>query len=407
MKMTDNVAVVGGVYHEACVFPWRKAVLGSGGRAACVLANLGCTVHLFSAADSATESTFLPIADSFLRIQCSFERLERSAGFFYSHPLAQPIIRQPRRITEGETPNPLSVGNVLYFGMLEGVPHISADTVVYDPQDPGRPSWFRTTGTAKRLAYILNAEEAKLLSGETTANSAAALIAAKENAEVVIIKRGPRGSLLWTRERVEEIPCYRTPAVYKIGSGDIFSAVFFFEWAINGQPPLEAAHAAARATATYCATGGEPQVISPGCYATERILWAAAPKAPLTSKQVYLAGPFFTTPQRWLITEAYRILTAFGLSVFSPFHNIGLGPPEKVVNKDLAGIDNSSLVYAIIDGADYGTLFEIGYAKAKGIEVIALAESQSQEGESLTMLAGSGCHLYHDFAALLYECCWA
>jgi hypothetical protein len=299
----------------------------------------------------------------------------------------------------------LSLENVLCFGMLEGAAaQFGADTVVYDPQDPGHPAWFRARGDAKRLAYILNEGEAKLLSGEATANLAAAAIAARENAEVVIVKRGPFGSLIWTREQSWEVPCYRTPVIYKIGSGDIFSAVFFFEWAVKDQSPQDAAHAAARATAIYCSTGGEPQVLRPGGYAPEKIPWPAS-EPPLVTRRIYLAGPFFTTPQRWLVAEAYRVLRSLGQSVFSPFHNIGLGPPEKVVTKDLKGIDESSLVYAIIDGVDPGTLFEVGYARAKGIEVIALAESQ--DGESLTMIEGSGCHIYHDFAASLYECCWA
>jgi nucleoside 2-deoxyribosyltransferase len=140
-----------------------------------------------------------------------------------------------------------------------------------------------------------------------------------------------------------------------------------------------------------------------GRYDPQSVPWSAS-NEPSLSRSIYLAGPFFTTSQRWLIAEAYRILTDFGLAVFSPFHDIGLGSPAKVVHQDLNGLDASSLVYAIVDGIDPGTLFEIGYARAKGIDVVALAESHS--GESLTMLFGSQCRVYRDFAASLYECCW-
>jgi hypothetical protein len=288
--------------------------------------------------------------------------------------------------------------------MLEGAARVAGETVVYDPQSPNSPEWFRTRGSAKRLAYILNEREARILTGQPTAESAAAMIASKEAAEIVIVKRGPFGSLVWTSEGINKVPCYRTPVVHKIGSGDVFSAVFFFEWSINGRTPIDAASAAARATATYCATGGEPQIIRPGRYDPERVPWPTIPDTCLSIRSIYLAGPFFTTSQRWLITEAYRTLRNLGMTVFSPFHDVGIGSPEEVVTKDLKGINDASLVYAVIDGVDPGTLFEIGYARAKGINVIALAEGQA--GESLTMLVGSGCRVYHDLAASLYECCW-
>jgi hypothetical protein len=258
--MTSTPAIVGGVYHETCLFPWRQALLGSGGRAACTIANLGYPVQLFSAADTGAATAFLPIAQSFRRIETFFEPLERSAGFFYSHPLADPIIRQAKR-AEQKIPSRLSLGDVLYFGMIEGGPSVEAETVVYDPQNPSQPSEFRKIGTAKRLAYVLNESEAKHMTGETTALAAAADIASREDAEVVIVKRGPFGCLVWTPSNVEVIPCYRTPVVYKIGSGDVFSAVFFFEWVLNGQPPADAAHAAARATAIYCAKGGQARAL--------------------------------------------------------------------------------------------------------------------------------------------------
>lgn len=403
--MPDSVTVIGGVYHETCILPWRETVLGSGGRAACVLASLGCSVHLLSVADQQARNTFLPIADSFLRIDCSFDDLDRSAGFFYSHPLAEPMVRRPSQASRSIISRKPSVSSLLCFGMLEGVTSIDAETVVYDPQDPDQPSWFRESSTAKRLAYVLNEGEAKQLSGEPTAISAAAFIADKERAEVVVVKRGPFGALVWTRGQIDEVPCYQTPAVYKIGSGDVFSAVFFYEWGVKCQTPVEAVRAAVRATAIYCAKGGEPQVIRPGSYIPEKVTWPVSPKNSSTGRSIYLAGPFFTTPQRWMVSEAYRVLNNFGLRVFSPFHHIGLGPAEKVVTKDLAGIDSSSLVYAILDGLDSGTIFEIGYARAKGISVIVLAENLT--GESLTMPTGSGCKIFSDFAASLYACCWA
>ena len=68
-----------------------------------------------------------------------------------------------------------------------------------------------------------------------------------------------------------------------------------------------------------------------------------------------------------------------GLKVFSPLHDVGRGNADDVAPADLKGLDRSSVVLAIIDGLDPGTIFEIGYARAKGIPVIAYVENEKEE----------------------------
>lgn len=70
-------------------------------------------------------------------------------------------------------------------------------------------------------------------------------------------------------------------------------------------------------------------VITPECHAGER-------------RSVYLAGLLFTTRQLSLIEELRRSLTAFGLKVFSPFHEIGPGNAHVMVPKDLQGVRGST-----------------------------------------------------------------
>src|SRR5262249_55468674 len=123
------------------------------------------------------------------------------------------------------------------------------------------------------------------------------------------------------------------------------------------------------------------------------------------SGSVYLAGPFFDLAQRWMIEEAYRTLLDHGMEVFSPLHEVGTGlPAEVIVRADLQGLRKCSKVLALLDGADPGTLFEVGYARALDIPVVALAERF--EGENLTMIAGSGCDVVRDFATAVYRVLW-
>src|SRR3546814_3106513 len=103
---------------------------------------------------------------------------------------------------------------------------------------------------------------------------------------------------------------------------------------------------------------------------------------------VYLAGPFFDIGQRWVIEEAKADLEAMGVEVFSPIHEVGPGPAEVIAAADLEGLERSSVVLAIVNGMDPGTIFEIGYATKMGIPVVALA--QNVKAEDVKMIAGTG-----------------
>ncbi|MNV78324.1 Nucleoside 2-deoxyribosyltransferase [compost metagenome] len=60
---------------------------------------------------------------------------------------------------------------------------------------------------------------------------------------------------------------------------------------------------------------------------------------------------------------------------------------------------------ACVDGADPGTVFEIGYARAKSIPVVALSTAPGND-EDLTMIAGSKCVVVRDIASAIYRTAW-
>jgi nucleoside 2-deoxyribosyltransferase len=125
----------------------------------------------------------------------------------------------------------------------------------------------------------------------------------------------------------------------------------------------------------------------------------------LNEGPIYLAGPFFDLGQRWMVEEIYRTLVDLGAGVFSPLHEVGTGlSADAIAEADLRGLRGCSKVLALLDGGDPGTLFEVGYARALGIPVVALAERM--EGENLTMIAGSGCEVTHDLATAIYHVMW-
>jgi sugar/nucleoside kinase (ribokinase family) len=101
------------------------------------------------------------------------------------------------------------------------------------------------------LALVLNHGEAKILTGEADPSHAAAAVARSDGAEVVVIKMGAAGALVFAGGSARHVPAYQSSAVNKIGSGDVFSATFAHFWGERGQDAATAADLASRYTAGY------------------------------------------------------------------------------------------------------------------------------------------------------------
>jgi nucleoside 2-deoxyribosyltransferase len=105
-----------------------------------------------------------------------------------------------------------------------------------------------------------------------------------------------------------------------------------------------------------------------------------------------------------MIEEARAALTNLGLKVFSPYHDIGHGSADDVVSKDLQAIQTADLVFAVADGLDSGTIYEIGYARSRDKPVIMYCENEAPE--ALKMMQGSGCLVCDDFVSAVYKSFW-
>jgi nucleoside 2-deoxyribosyltransferase len=404
--MTPGIDIVGGVYRERCRLPIpTDEFWGSGGRAATVIAGLGLHPTLHSTVHASTEVMLASLANTF-----HFDVVAVSASetfqFQYDHGLSTPVIWPPTCL--GSLSIEVNGANVLAFGMLEAKATVCAQCVVYDPQNPVAPQPIETTGVAPRLAYVLNSVEARKLGGVNDLSQAALRIADQFRPEVVVIKRGPRGALVYENGRYERVAAYKTEAVWPIGSGDVFAAVFAARWAVQNLPAVEAASDASRAAALYVNSRVLP-------ISTEEIKAADGfPFSPvlmadktLADKEydIYLAGPFFNIAQRWLIDEARMALQGMGLKVFSPLHDIGLGGAHDVAPQDLEGLKHSRAVLALVDGLDAGTIFEVGYARSLEKPVVALTECTAEE--PLKMISGSGCNVVRDFVTAVHHAAWS
>ena len=400
--MTRKLSIAGGFYRELCRFPQSDETWGSGGRAAAFSAGLGVETDLTTLVDSASAKILDSISHTF-GFKARPIPIERTRAFQYDHGLSSPIIWPPVESSPLVSIE-LSGDPALVFGMLEAEPKVQATTLVYDPQNPSSPSPIKATPT--HLAYVLNATEARLLTGSQEIEAAARNISDTFSADAVVIKMGARGALVLHNQELKVVPSYRTVEVWPIGSGDIFTAAFACKWAVEGTDPFEAAAFASRATALYVNSRVLP-------IPAADINAEAFPFQPMTPEErsssndydVYLAGPFFNMPQRWLIEESRVALTRMGLKVFSPFHDVGMGVAKDVAPQDIAALKQSCALYAIIDGTDPGTVFEIGYARSIGKPVVLFG--QSTAGEPLKMMLGTGCELVSDFVSSIYRVAWA
>ncbi|PNS08858.1 Nucleoside 2-deoxyribosyltransferase [Lysobacter silvestris] len=376
---------------------------GSAGRAVSAVAKLGgqAALHCYLTPTAKDVIDARKTAEGFVvRDSVTIENI----SFYYEHGLARPKFWRP---TSQLSPLQVKDDLVLRYGMLESTAVVNADYAVFDPQNVDMPESFHHNGsTANHLALVLNRYEARALlraAESLPLDQVAQQLAQQERAEVVVIKCGPQGALVWHSGKATQVPAYETTKVWKIGSGDQFAANFAYAWMEERRDPVEAADRASRATAFYCQHLGFPTAAELDNYKPDPILVSGDYKNGVRRK-VYLAGPFFTLGELWVVDQARRSLLDMGLDVFSPYHDVGPGDAADVVPKDIEGIRDCDLLLAIMDGSDAGTVFEVGFAYRDGKPVIVYAENET--AENCKMMVGSGCFMRQDFVSAIYKTGW-
>ncbi|MBE8146622.1 nucleoside 2-deoxyribosyltransferase [Brevibacterium casei] len=381
---------------------YRQDVGGSGFRAATLLA--GADVELVTAVEG-DFARLLEGACHILGITGHNIGRDRAVGFHYRAPFVDPIIRG-----HGAALNDMfevAGDDMLAFGIVErGARKLVAAALVYDPQSTDdvlfsqeHPPWQRPS----RLAICANAAEILSFSGEQEVEAAARQMAVTLGADTVVTKAGARGCLVTERQSERQIwvGAHPTATVLKLGGGDVFSTAFAHAW-LNGSEPIDAARFASATTAWW--SDGNGLTLSSGALSGETPDPGSdevgnSGSAPL----IYLAGPFFSVEQRWLVDQCKIFLEGAGARVFSPVHEIGIGGPE-VAEADLTGLAKCDAVFAILDGWDPGTLFEIGWATARGIPVVVAGGNGHAEGA--TMLLGTGAEQHMDYTTAMYRAIW-
>lgn len=398
---TYCMKIVGGIYREICLDPGSDNLYGSGLRAAIAISHGSKELSLTGFADIELEKKIRILSEKF-GFKTDIQLRDNEICFIYETPISLPRFYGFRDESEPESTLIISGKNVLVFSMLESRIDVSADRLVIDPQGvskiEGKINWSTT-----HLAIVANRRELIQLlkiKDEMSADLLAERAREKFKAEVVVVKCGALGAVLSDSGKIVHIDAYRTPRVNPIGTGDIFSGVFAYYWAELGTSSEVAATNASRATAEWV-LNGPLQVINRSGSTT-------APNAQSAIfgnvSTIYLAAPFFTVSERWLVNLCRNAIIDLGGTVFSPLHDVGTGVSEAVVSRDLVGLNQSKSVLALLDGMDPGTLFEVGYGASLNKEIVVyIGEEKSV---NLTMLNGVHAHIHYDLASAVYDAIW-
>ena len=391
--------IIGGIYREICIDPRSDNLYGSALRSAVAISK-GCDdLSLVGMVEPKIKENVAMLAKTF-KFKVEIKYREKEIGFIYDTSLSTPRIYG--LMTNSIPTVEASATNIICFAMVEANIKVSADHLVVDPQGlseiDGRISW-----SAKHLAIVANKWEAAGLLGtgeNLDSETLAEKLQEKYDAEVVVVKCGALGAVVLDSGDILRIPAYYTNKINPIGSGDVFSSVFAFYWAEMRANPKIAAENASKATAEWV-MNGPLQVIS-----GNKSVTAPNAEVPISgqSSTVYLAAPFFTVSERWLVDLCRSALTNLGATVFSPLHDVGVGNTEGIAIRDLEGLKTSNAIFAVLDGMDPGTLFEVGYGAAIKKPIVIYVSNR--KNNNLTMFKANNTHIHDDLASAIYEAVW-
>jgi hypothetical protein len=393
------ITVIGGTYREIDYDEILIDIFGSGFRGAKFLLENNCSVDFHTSGNHETLLFLNENKKVYNNLSFDCRDYNDMITFKYSFSLDQPTIF-PNLLSISKTEELNVQGeNIIAFGMLESDFKLKGKKIVYDPQTSIKPNKFSDIGEAEELVYIVNMKEAHSLASSYDLHEIKNFFFIKEKASAFILKNGPYGATLYYANEEIKIPSYITKNVNKIGSGDIFTASFGYYWFQKGFSFQEAALNASRTTAYYC-----DKKVFVDVSQIDNFEFIEFYTKELTNKQVYLASPFFAIAELILVDKIRNAFLEFGVKVFSPFHDIGLGDDITIAKKDIDGIENSDIIFCVFDNLDSGTLVESGYSLAKGKKIIGY--HRTCEESKLLMLKPGDLQIFNNLTTAIYQTIW-
>lgn len=370
--------IAGGLYHEICLHPAWNALFGSGGRAAQALAALGGKATLHSYFEDNQSISLEPYLDR--GIVLDLHPRQSQIAFAYFHPLSIPHL-EPRNIAQ-ETSIHVEADTVLRFGLVEGDAKVSARRAVFDPQGWHSPLHFRENGSqASEVALVLNAQELVSRTGTSDIEVAAGELIRAGVATLVVVKQGVRGAIVTDgRQPTRIIPAFRSRSVFKIGTGDVFSAIFAHYWGCEGDDAATAAEQASLGVAHYAQYRDFPR---------ERLDRVIEPVGPVLRGSVAVWAATDTLGRHYMLEETLHRLRELGV--------------------DAAHVRTTSLdlrfaaLLVLPDGVPSDFIDAICENSVADRPVVVLDEIELYDSQRLPPMVS----VARDFTSALYQVAWA
>ena len=201
------------------------------------------------------------------------------------------------------------------------------------------------------------------------------------NAKSLLLKENRGGSTYYdiTTRIWYEAPAFKTETVHSVGVGDCFNAVFLSQKRQSKQEPaLKIASYIAMLYASTLSFDTFKDLISNLDFndvknlPAKRLSWGERQK-----HHIYIAGPDFPDVDTRLIEELYDNLKYHNFAPHRPVLENGIitgceteEKQHEAYQKDIALLEKSSLLIAVILNDDPGTYVEIGYMAKSGKPVI-------------------------------------
>lgn len=394
------ITVIGGTYREIDYDDIDMEIYGSGFRCVKFLLENKCPIDFHTTGNTETIDFLQENQKVYKNFQFKCTDYNELITFKYNFSIDHPTIYPNLQNILKSEPIRVDKKNIIAYGMLETDFEINGNKVVYDPQTSITPTKFNKIGKANELVYIVNKNEAQALSSSGNLDDIKHYFFEIEKVKAFIIKNGPYGATLFYNNKEIEIPAYITENVNKIGSGDIFTSSFGYYWMEKNLSIEESAINASKSTALYCDKKVYIDVTDAHIFK-----YRAFKSNNLAQKQIYLASPFFSLAELILVDKVRTAFMEFGVKVFSPFHDIGLGEDISIAKCDIEGIKNSDIIFCIFDGLDSGTLIESGYSLANNKKIIGYYRTCTDN--KLLMLRPGNFKTYNHLTTAIYQTIWS
>jgi hypothetical protein len=198
-----------------------------------------------------------------------------------------------------------------------------------------------------------------------------------DGAEVIIVKCGAKGAWVYEKGNGPHfVPAFRSKRVFKIGTGDVFSAVFAYHWCERRQRGVDAAMAASSAVSLYAET--------------RTLKMTTSKREPVRSTNVRVAVVSFgtTLPDLWLREEARSALIGLGA------HPVELPSGPRVRDLDI----DSVLVLA--DGNRRSSLRVVRQVTSGGVPAIVFSQKTPLRSKTADVFYAD------DFSTAIYNAFW-